>query len=176
MKAHIKRYSRVQHRGSVLFLAMIFLLLLAIISGTVIRTSILEFQMAGNDQFREEAFQKAQAIAANLSEDIDNFPVTGEVGYTLCDPASTCDDATLAPDPNVVSVPTGVNVNYRIERQGPLLLESLPFRQSDTEASSSQVFDAAIFEASATVEGRAARLGSAQVVQGMAVRVASSNQ
>jgi Tfp pilus assembly protein PilX len=160
----------------VLFLAMIFLLLLAIISGTVIRTSILEFQMAGNDQFREEAFQRAEAIAANLSEDIDNFPVTGEVGYTLCDSASSCDDNNLVPDANVADVPTGVNVNYRIQRQGPLLIESLPFRQADTGASSSQVFDAAIFEASATVDGRSARLGSAQVVQGIAVRVASSNQ
>ena len=68
LRCQVNRYSKTKNRGAVLFLAMIFLLLLAIISGTVIRTSILEFQMAGNDQFREEAFQRAEAIAANLSE------------------------------------------------------------------------------------------------------------
>lgn len=163
-------------RGAVLLLAMVFLLLLAIISGSVVRTSVLELRMAGNDQFREEAFQKAQAIAAALSGRMANFRVTGGVGYTLCPAGGGCDSETLAVAAATEAVPAGVDVSYRIRRQGPLVVRTLPFRQAQGSASSSQVFDAAIFETSVSVDGGAVRLGSAEVVRGIAVRVASSGR
>ena len=82
----MKRYSKRKspQRGAVLLIAMIFLLLLAIIAGTVTQTSILEFFMAGNAQFREEAFQEAQAVVTEISSDAGNFPVVGQIGYKLC--------------------------------------------------------------------------------------------
>ena len=116
-----------------MLLAMIFLLLMAMVAGTVMQNSILAFRMAGNDQFREEAFQKAQGIASAISEAQDNFPVSGGVGYIICrDAAATagCSADLAALDANVVSVPAGVTVDYQIERQGPLLLETIPFRLS----------------------------------------------
>lgn len=164
-----------------LLLAMIFLLLLAMIASTVTRTSILEFQMAGNDQFREEAFQKAQAIASALAEDEDNFPVAGSVGSRICeptdpDPNSVCNFTTLAVDGETRAVPAGVDVSFHIERQGPLFIESLPFRQREGDASSAQAFDAAVFETVVEVDGSDARLGRASVVEGIVRRVAASAQ
>jgi len=53
---------RRRNRGAVLLLAMVFMLMLAVIAGSVMQTGVLEFHMAGNDQFQEEAFQRAQAI------------------------------------------------------------------------------------------------------------------
>jgi Tfp pilus assembly protein PilX len=166
--------SRNGNRGAALILAMIFLVLLALIAGTVMQTSIQEFQMAGNAQFREEAFQRAQAIAEEISEDLDNFPVTGDVGYKIC--ATGCNGTNFIQALTTATVPTGVNVDYQVERQGPRFIESLPFRQSQAEVSSSPAFDAALFEVSVSIDGSAARLGSAEVVQGVAIRVASSSQ
>ena len=169
--------NRSRTRGAVLLLAMIFLLLLAMIAGTVMQTSTMEFRMAGNEQFREEAFQKAQAVASSLSEDTANFPVAGAVGYTVCKNGDTdpdCDVSILTADPVVAAVPTGVDVDYRVERQGPLVLENLPFRQSQQNVSSTLSFHAAMFEARVVVDGNSARLGRAEVAQGVARLIAGS--
>jgi hypothetical protein len=143
------------------------------------QTSILEFRMAGNDQFREEAFQKAQGIAAAISADQVNFPVSGGVGYVLClDNTVTpgCSKDLVALDPDIISVPPGVIVDFQVERQGPLLLENLPFRLAQGSTSSSLAYDAAIFETSVEVDGSAVSLGTAQVVQGVAIVIVSSAQ
>jgi hypothetical protein len=171
--------NRRKNSGAVLILTMIFLLLLTIIAGTVMQTSQQEFQMAGNNQFREEASLRAQAIASEISSVADNFPVTGGVGYTVCDPNdpdADCNTENFLAAPGFAAAPEGVDVSYQVVRQGPLLLESLPFRQSESSVSSSPAFDAAIFEVSVEVDGSAARLGRAEVVQGVAVVVASSSQ
>ena len=172
---HIPRSAH--NRGAVLLLAMVFMLMLAVLAGTVMQTGILEFHMAGNDQFQEEAFQRAQAIASELSRDPDNFPVVGGVGYTLCsseDNDPEC-DGNFPRIPVSAVVPEGVELTYRVMRQGPHLLQSFPLRQAQAVASGSGIFDAAIFEVSVRVDGSSGRLGSAQVVQGIAVRLAASH-
>ncbi len=166
-------------RGAILLLSMICLLLIAMVAGTTMHTSILEFRMAGNDQFREEAFQKAQAVATALMEDPDNFPVAGQVGYTVCATGSSdpgCDVTTIVIPAAVSSVPAGVVVDYRVERQGPLIVQGLPFRQSQSSASSSLAFDSAFFEAQVAVDGGAVSLGRSEVAQGVGRVVASTPQ
>ena len=171
-QASFRNSSGKKQRGAVLLIAMIFLLLLAIIAGTVTQTSILEFFMAGNAQFREEAFQEAQAVVTEIAADIDNFPVVGQVGYTLCKTSGTGCNTTLGP----LTANAGTKADYRVVRRGPLILESLPFRQGESQGSSSPNFDAVIFEIDVAIDGSDSKLGSAEVVQGMAVRVASSGQ
>ena len=128
--------------------------------------------MAGNAQFREEAFQEAQAVVTEISSDIDNFPVVGQVGYTLCKTAGAGCNTTLG----ALTANTATSADYNVVRRGPLILETLPFRQGESQSSSSPNFDAVIFEINVTVDGSDSRLGSAEIVQGMAVRVASSGQ
>jgi hypothetical protein len=156
---------------------MVFMLMLAVIAGSVMQNGVLEFHMAGNDQFQEEAFQRAQAIASELSRDPGNFSLAGGVGYTLCsskDNDPECDGISLGVPLSAV-VPEGVELTYRVIRQGPRLLQSFPLREAQGLASGSGMFDAAIFEVSVHLDGSDRRLGSAQVVQGMAVRLAASN-
>jgi hypothetical protein len=153
---------------------MVFLLLMAIVAGTVMQVSTLEVFMAGNGQFREEAFQQAQAIASEISEDIDNFPVVGDIGYRVC--PSGCDATFSRSLSSLALVSPDVIATYEVVRRGPLIMESLPYRQAENKVSSSSSFDVALFEARVAIDGRAARLGHARVVQGMAVRVASSGQ
>jgi hypothetical protein len=166
-------------RGAILLLSMICLLLIAMVAGTTMHTSILELRMAGNDQFREEAFQKAQAVATALMENPDNFPVAGLVGYTVCASGSSdpgCDATTISVPAAVTSAPAGVAVDYRVERQGPLIVPGLPFRQSQSSTSSSLAFDSAFFEAQVTVDGGAVSLGRSEVAQGVGRVIASAGQ
>jgi hypothetical protein len=171
--------NRQGNRGVVLILAMVFLLLLTLVATTVMQFSIQEFQMAGNNQFREEAFQRAQAVADELADDPNNFPVVGDVGYTIClstDTDSDCNNSNFLVAPESATAPEGVAVGYQVVRQGPRFVETLPFRESQSAASSARAFDAALFEILVDIDGNEGRLGSAEVAQGIAVRVASSVQ
>lgn len=162
-------------RGVVLLLALVFMLMLAIVAATVMQTAILQLHMAGNDQFLEEAFHKAQAVATELSLNPDNFSLEGVVGSTNC-PVGVEDihcDRSQLPVPASAVVPTGVTLDYRVTRQDPLLWRGFPLRESQVAASSSNSFDAAIFEIDVRIDGSEKRLGSAHIVQGIAVRVAA---
>ncbi len=175
MDRDIRFTYRTKSTGAVLLVSMIFLLLLALVAGTVMQTSILEFRMAGNDQFREEAFQQAQATVASVVEDLDNFPVTGDVGYKICLAGSSgCDSTVLTYDTSVVTDSSLLTVE--VTREGPLIMETFPVRLSESQTSSSVNYDAAIFEVHAEYSGSNQGLGNAEVVEGVAVRIASSSQ
>lgn len=163
-------------RGAVLLLALVFLLLLAMLATTVLQTAILQLRMATNDQFLEEAFHRAQAIAAELALNPDNFFLEGGVGYSNCPVGAQegeCDRSQLAPPASAVA-PAGVALDYRVTRQEPLYYRGFPIRESQDTASSSNSFDAAIFEIDVHLDGGEQRLGSAHIVQGIAVRVPAS--
>lgn len=174
---NISSRRRTKNRGVVLLVTMVFLLLLAVLSGTAIQTSILEFQMAANEKFQEEAFQRAQAIASAISSHKDNFPITTVVGSLICragDRAVACHEARLTlPDSTLAVVSPGVDVTYTVERKGPVLVPSLPIRMPQTSVSSSLAFDAAIFETQVKIDGGGVNLGVAEVVQGIALLVTS---
>ena len=64
-----------------------------------------------------------------------------------------------------------MEIDYRVIRQDPLLWRGLPVSEAQDAASSSSSFDAAIFEIDVRIDGSEKRLGSAHIVQGIAVRV-----
>ena len=164
----------VRSRGSVLLLAMVFMLMLALVSTTMMQTATLQLQMAGNDQFYEEAIQQAQAIATELTHNSKNFSMRSGVGSVNCPVesiASHCDTSDLQP-PTAVAITEGVNLDYRIVRQDPLLVKGFPFRESQSRASSIRNVGVAVFEVNVAVDGTELRLGRAHFVQGIAVRVA----
>lgn len=63
---------RFQQQGAVLVISLIFMLLTAMIVGTLLTTSSTEMKMATNEQFRLEAGQKAESIIDNLFDEIGN--------------------------------------------------------------------------------------------------------
>lgn len=171
----LEQRTQAAHCGAVLPLAMVFTLMLAIIATTVMQSAIMQWYMAGNNQFFEEAFLTAQGVATQLSLEPANFPLAGGVGYTNCPllgEATGCDLRQLI-TPVFAVVPAGVELDYRVIRQDPLLSKGFPIRESEDTVSSSDSFDAAIFEIDVLVNGGENRLGSAHVVQGIAVRVAA---
>lgn len=175
MEKHRTRHRLTASRGAVLLLALVFMLMLAMVAATVMQTAILQLHMAGNDQFLEEALHKAHAIATELSLNPDNFSLEGGVGSTNCPAvaqAPGCDRSQLQA-PTSAAVSAGVELDYRVTRQEPLLSRGFPLRESQDTVSSSSSFDAAIFEIDVHIDGKAKRLGSAHIVQGIAVRVAA---
>jgi hypothetical protein len=164
--------------GAVLLLAMVFLLLLAILAGTGMQSSIMELQMAANDQFREQAFQQAQAIAAAAVQNSSNFHLPGRVGFTVCNRSASelsCDESQFViVDSSLETAPQGVAIRYQVRRKGPLLAPGLPLRQLQGSVSSALAYDAAIFEARVVVDGSDINLGRAEVAQGVALLLASS--
>jgi len=173
---YCQRSRLASHRGAALLLALVFMLMLAVIAATVMRTAILQLHMAGNDQFLEEALHQAEAIATELSLGRDNFRPGGEVGDVNCATGSLAPDCDyrLLPPMTHAATAEGVTLDYRITRQDPALWRGFPIRESQQAVSSSAGFDAAIFEISVRIDGRAMQLGSAHVVQGIAMRIASA--
>lgn len=163
--------------GAVLLLAIVFLMLLATLAGTTMQTSVLEFKMTGNALFREDAFQRAQAIAASIAANDGNFPVVGAVGFTLCKSgylSPECDNERfVVVDTSLNLVPEGVDLQYSVERVGPARLSSLPFRVSQRAVSSSLNDAFALFEIWVLVDGSAVGLGRAEVIQGIAKRISA---
>jgi len=167
-----------KQQGAILIVALLFLLLTAAISATVMNTSVIESRMANNEQFQEEAFQKVQAIANALVADDSNLVVTGNVGHKICATGVSgdgCNTSIITLPSSVTNVPSGVTLDYYAERQGPLFAP-LPFRLGEDQAGSAAVYNAALFEVVASYDGTAQRLGKAEIAQGVAVRVAVSDQ
>jgi type II secretory pathway pseudopilin PulG len=159
--------------GAVLLLAMVFMLMLAMIAATVMQTAILQLHMAGNDQFLEEAISTAQAMTDELSLNTGNFPLRGDVGDTNCPPGDEdprCSFSQLE-IPRSAVMAEGIALNYRVTRQEPLLWKGFPIREAEASVSSSNSFDAALYEIDVHIDGSARRLGSAHIIQGIAVRV-----
>lgn len=166
-----------QHSGAVLLLTMVFMLMLAVIAGAVIQSGALEFHMAGNAQFQQEALQRAQAIVTELSGDRDNFSLAAAVGQANCFPSGVEPSCVEYSVVAAISggVPRGVELAYRVTRQAPMLLRGFPVRESERLVSGDGQFDAAVFEVDVRVDGSASRLAVARVIQGVAVRVAATD-
>lgn len=74
-----------QQTGSVLFMALVFLVLTALIAVTIMDTSILSRKMAGNNQFKEDAMQVTEGVVNETVYNVidllgaTNAPVVGDV-------------------------------------------------------------------------------------------------
>lgn len=160
-----------RQEGTVLILALVFVLMLALLAGMVMRTGVLQIRMAGNDQFQEEARQLAYAITAVLPMHPDNFSLDVEMGHTACAPGSEspdCDSTDLQ-GPGEALVIDSYEVDYRVTRLDPLLWQAELVAGSADDENGGPAEDIAVFEVDVRVDGGANRLGSAHVIQGMVV-------
>ena len=164
--------------GAVLVLALILMLMTGIVATTVMRTSISEVKMVANSQFREEAFQKTESVLNSVAAEKNNFVVTGDIGHRNCSDTSTdasCDANNIVLPAAVISVPSGVGLEYYIDRMGPLWAP-LPFRESDAAASGAGTFNVALFEIVTEYDGRDDKLGYLETWQGVALKMPASMQ
>lgn len=164
-----------RQQGTVIVIALIFLLLTGLISISAVKTSIFETKMASNEQLKEEAFQTVQGVINAVSADINNFVIAGDVGYLICPAGRSGCDANAISLASHTSTITGSNVTYDVTRLAPLYAP-IPFRATEDNASSAKSYSAALFEINAEYDGSQDRLGQAAIAQGVAIKVANAGQ
>ena len=157
-------------RGTALLVSLLVLLVLALLAATVARTSLLQMQMAGNDEHRMSARQWALAAVDGVLASGIGLELSAKPGFTRCTVGSTapgCDasDIQLVP---AVKPATG-RQEAAVARVAPLV-SRLP-RLSEESASSTVFYRAARFEIRGTYDGTAEGLGRAAVVQGVLVKM-----
>ena len=76
--------SRIHQRGAALITALIFLIIITMLSLSSMRSSTMELRQATNDEIRTTAFQNAQALVDAVLDTPSAMPVIGGVGYRTC--------------------------------------------------------------------------------------------
>ncbi|MCK5640751.1 MAG: hypothetical protein KAJ19_08135 [Gammaproteobacteria bacterium] len=143
--------------GAALFTALVFLVIITLLSLSSMRTSTMELRMASNDQEHTRAIQIAQAAVDTVLVG-NNFLVTS-VGSTTCFNVGGCDtnnDLTTAP----------FSANYhKVE----ITLQSIGSFKCRSCASSGSLFQGAAFDIDSNYNETAVGGGRANVVQGLVV-------
>jgi type IV pilus assembly protein PilX len=83
----MKRHTRKQ-RGAALVIGLLLLLVVTLLAVTAVGTANTELVMAGNEQYRERAFQAADAGVESAVATIDSVPQNG-TGVTAANVAIT---------------------------------------------------------------------------------------
>jgi hypothetical protein len=159
--------------GAILLLALLFLLLLGIVSTAVVQTGTLQMRMALNEQLQVEALQDARALARALTAIPENFRVEQPVGSARCAVLSLelgCDLGELQL-PSYQAVTQGARIDYRVVRQWPEFRQASPLRSGQSDQLLEPVSRIAVFEVQVRVDGSSAGLGSAEAVRGVALHV-----
>jgi len=162
-------------RGAALFTALMFLIVLTLISLAAMRSSTLEMRMANNDEARLTAFQRTQAIIDATIGEPDNIQVIGDVGRRVCTgsgPGDTPDgeDCTeygiaLMSDEYDAEVGDGT-VKIAVTRLSPA--EAPAPRSLGTSAAA---YSVANFQVDALYDGSDDGLGRGRIVEGVMVLI-----
>lgn len=170
MRANVRQSTAqagVQEQGSVLLIALIFLLILTLGATSSMRTSNMELQMAGNEEVRVGTLEMAQSIVDEVVMNRNNIVVSGGIGYVNCTSnVSGCTSNTVTIDPSLLSPAKAGNARVVVERLAPALTPAPRGINSSADA-----FFAARFEVDATYDGIDDNEGKAGVVQGVLVLV-----
>jgi hypothetical protein len=170
-------YFHKKQSGMVLLVSLLILLLMAIIATTVTQTNVIQLQMAGNDEAKTDAIQRALAMVDAVIDNASNTPVRGDVGYMMCAPSSTktCDEKTVNISSSVI--PSEGEFDYFVTRMGPEYISlGAQGRPDDDSANTGLKYVGAILEVSGTFDGTDEGLGAASVVQGVLVKLPISSQ
>lgn len=153
-------------RGTVLPLTLVFTLLLAMVSATAIETASLQFHMAANDLLYQQAMQRARAIALEVTANRNNFKLLEPIGHSNClsgTALKTCDDRDVS-RPASTTIPPGVTLEVRISREYPIEVDLRAQADPDPTPRPARIFEVAVM-----LDGTAGRLGSAELIVGVAV-------
>lgn len=170
--AQIQRSGRAlrANSGAILLLALLFLMLLGIVSATVVQTGTLQMRMALNEQLQMEALQDARALARAMAAIPGNFDSDQAVGSTRCEVeqlAQGCDLGGLQLS-EYQPMTQDASIEFRVVRQAPEFIENPQLLESLDSGSVARV---ALFEVQVLVDGSDAGLGSAEAVVGVMLQL-----
>lgn len=157
--------------GAALAVSLVLLVVITLLGIAAMRSSALELTMAGNQQLRMEAVERAQSIVDAVHNNGSAFVVSDSSGYTNCtnnvplnaDGTDPCHERSLVLPTSMFT--TTVDMAKVIREDPPVIA---PPRGLGT---SIVAFDAAPFSIEASYDERANGAGRAEVVQGSIVLV-----
>lgn len=150
-------------QGVALAIALMILVGVTVVSLSMLATSMLELVMAGNEEARTTAFQKAETGLDAVAVDGSNFQVFGAVGYKNCTSGfaskygGTCNATSIA-------LPTGFDATgteMNVAREAPL--EQCPPRGMSTSCES---YSVATFSIDSRFDATQTRGGRSDLIQG----------
>lgn len=163
---------RVGHSGVVLPMCLSFLVLTGLLAVSLSRGTLLQLQMAGYQSAQQQALAHAQSLVTALLLDPQNFDPLQIPGKERCASAAagtacTRFDLSLG---GGESVPATGSSLYGVARMMPLQRE-VPLIGSDGQPTG-EAITIAQFEVWARFDGTAIGQGRAEVVQGVALKLA----
>lgn len=166
------RYRR--ESGVVLLVSLLVLLLMGVIATTVASTNLLQLHMAGNDEARTAAMQRALAVIDAVFARPDNFSTQVSAGHKRCAQsggAAGCDSYTLTLEQE--ALPTTGGMDVAVLRLAPQEVR-MPVL-AENSAHSTVHYRLARYEVQVTYEDVADAGGRAALVQGVLVRLSHSS-
>jgi hypothetical protein len=168
-------YPHPGQRGFVLVVSLLVLLLLGIIATTAARTNQLQLHMAGNDEGRVAALQRALAVVDAVLDSPAAISLDSGVGHRSCmagSPDQACDDYTIELTPG--ARPEAGRLELSVTRIAPAK-SAMPLLE-EALASSAVHYRVAKFEVRVVYDGAAAGIGRAALARGVLVRLPVSTQ
>lgn len=159
--------------GAALFTALIFLVIITLVSLSAMRASTIELKMAGNTELKANAHHMAQAIVDAAMADTGNTRVLGGVGTTTCFSGCNYNDMELEGGIFAdASWTDGNTANGEIDAVVTRLdpLEAPAPRSIGTSAS---VYSVATFSVDGTYDMSDVGQGRAQIVEGIMVLISN---
>jgi hypothetical protein len=158
----------VSQRGAALVTALVFLVILTLLSVTSIRSSTMGVRMALNEEARFASLQAAQAMTEAIIGTPGATLVIGGAGFTNCTSGeANCDRYTLpVPDGYLAAEVAAENLSARVNR---LTAPDMPPPRA--LESSMDKFSATGFQVTATFDRTDDGLGRARLVEGLLVLV-----
>lgn len=87
-----------RQEGAVLIVALLILIVVTVLGVSTTENGILQMQMAGNDQARMDAFERAESANEYLVDTTTSLPVVGGTGYKICTSGiSGCNETITLP-------------------------------------------------------------------------------
>lgn len=160
-------------RGSILLLAMVFLLILGFTANSLLQSSTLAIRMATNFHQNEVVMMSVVSIARDVGGNLANFDPAVSVGHVRCLQGSAtlhCDAYDLDVLGASGVVPGGLDVEVLVSREAPfeLLGEGLNLPESAPLTASEERY--AVYQVEVRIVGDDRAGAGARVVRGVAVR------
>lgn len=166
-----------RQNGAALFTALMFLIIITMLSLAAMRSSVIELRMASNQELRNTAFQRAQAVVDATIGNSANMPTLADVDARNCmttDPrvgvAGFCQSTGVDFDDDYLSTEatlfngntTDGEVYARVTRLGPL--EKAAPRSIGTSAA---VYSVATYQVDGTYDLSEIGQGKAEIREGL---------
>ena len=161
-----------RERGAALFMALMFLIIITMLSLSAMRSSVMELRMATNSESEINATQRAQAVIDATVADPNNTPVVGGIGETTCmvGSSNSCTRKTIVlkdADKFQPDVEAGY-ISVEVTRVAPLLKPA-----PRVQGYSLPGYSVATFEVDGKYDAAKDGEGNAEIVEGLLVLIAN---